>query len=148
MLILTAIAVDRSLAIMYPLKRHITFHIAYGIIAVICAIGIAVSSPILCAPNVYKEDKKLWYCVEIWTPASKTDAGEDYISQFITFFKSENFPCGPPAALLFMGIGSCKLHNQINPAIYVILNSNFHKNCRDILLFRCRRNPELNNKVN
>ena len=75
---LTAIAVHRFFAIMYPLKRHITFHVAYGIIAVIWIVGIAVSSPILYAQKVYEVNQKRRYCVEIWTPAFKEDAGEDY----------------------------------------------------------------------
>lgn len=208
---LTAIAVDRFLAIMYPLKRYITFHIAYGIIAAVWIVGIGVNSPILYAQKivVYGADQKR-YCLEIWTPVFTKDAAKDftivlfvvfyvvplltmsvlysfvvyklsvrkvpgnqtaenqlraekskkkvlkmllvvvllfalcwlpvYISQFITFFDSENFPCGPPATLSFMGYFLGHANSAINPAIYVIFNSNFRKGFRDVLLCRCRRN--------
>ncbi|KAL9984829.1 hypothetical protein ACROYT_G007165 [Oculina patagonica] len=206
---LAAIAVDRFLAIMYPLKRYMTFQISYGIMAVVWIVGIAVNSPFLYAMKVISVEGTL-YCAEIWTPAFTEEASKDftvvlfvvfyliplltmsilysfivhklwvrkvpgnqtaenqlrsekskkkvlkmlmtvvilfalcwlpvYISQFIYFFDKKNFPCGPPAVLGFMGYFLGHANSAINPAIYVIFNSNFRKGFRDILLCRCRRN--------
>lgn len=208
---LAAIAIDRFLAIMYPLKRYITFPISYGMIAIVWIVGIGVNSPILYAMEiiVYEADNQS-YCFEIWTPAFKEEANKDftivlfvvfyvvplltmsvlysfvvhelwvrkvpgnqtaenqqrndksrkkvlkmllavvilfalcwlpvYINQFILFFDQENFPCGPPATLAFMGYFLGHANSAINPAIYVIFNSNFRKGFRDLLLCRCRRN--------
>ena len=208
-LTLTAIAVDRFLAIMYPLKRYVTFQISYGIMAVVWIVGIAVNSPILYARKVIMHMGE-FFCLEIWTPAFTEEASKhftivifivfyliplltmtvlysfavhklwmrkipgnpslanqlrarkskkkvfkmlmtvvilfamcwlpEYISQFIYFFDKENFPCGPPAVLSFMGYFLGHANSAINPTIYVIFNSNFRKGFKDILLCRCRRN--------
>ena len=206
---LTAIAVDRFLAIMYPLKRYMTFQIAYSIMVVVWIVGIAVNSPILYAQNVVLARGK-WRCIEKWTPAFTEEASKYftvvifvifylvplltmsvlysfvvhklwvrkipgnqtvenqmrsqkskkkvlkmlltvvilfalcwlpvYIIQFIWFFDKNNFPCGPPAVLGFMGYFLGHANSAINPAIYVIFNSDFRKGFRDVLLCRCRRN--------
>ena len=208
-LTLTAIAFDRFLAIMYPLKRYVTFQISYGIMAVVWIVGIAVNSPILYAQKVIEPNKGEFYCLEIWTPAFTEEASKHftivifitfyllplltmavlysfavhklwrrkipgnpslanqiraqkskkkvfkmlmtvvilfalcwlpvYINQFILFFDKENFPCGPPAVLSFMGYFLGHANSAINPALYVIFNSNFRKGFNDILLCRCRR---------
>ena len=208
---LTAIAIDRFLAIMYPLKRYITFHISYGIITIVWIVGIAVNSPFFYAQKlVFYEEFQNWYCAEIWTPAFREEANKDftivifvifyvipllsmsvlysfvvyklwvrkvpgnqtaenqlradnskkkvlkmllavvilfalcwlpvYVTQFISFFGGENFPCGPPHPLPFMGYFLGHANSAINPAIYVIFNSNYRKGFRDVLLCRCRRN--------
>ena len=209
-LTLTAIAFDRFLAIVYPLKRYVTFQISYGIMAVVWIVGIAVNSPILYALKVIEANVGEFYCLEIWTPAFTEEASKHftiaifvvfylvplftmsvlysfivfklwvrkvpgnqtienqrrsdkskkkvlimlmtvvilfavcwlpvYISQFISFFDKENFPCGPPAVLSFMGYFLGHANSLINPTIYVIFNSNFRKGFNDILLCRCRRN--------
>ena len=206
---LAAIAVDRFLAIMFPLKRYMTFQISYGIMALVWIVGIAVNSPILYAQKVVSIEGN-WYCLEIWTPAFTEEASKDftvvlfvvfyliplltmsilysfivhklwvrkvpgnqtaenqrrsekskkkvlkmlmtvviifalcwlpvYISQFIHFFDKENFPCGPPLVLGFIGYFLGHANSAINPAIYAIFNSNFRKGFRDVLLCRCRRN--------
>lgn len=208
-LTLTAIAFDRFLAIMYPLKRYVTFQVSYGIMVVVWIVGIAVNSPILYAQKVIMHMGE-WYCLEIWTPAFTEEASKHftivifvvfylvpvlamsllysfivfklwvrkvpgiqtaenqrrsdkskkkvlimlmtvvilfalcwlpvYISQFIYFFDKENFPCGPPAVLSFMGYFLGHANSAINPTIYAIFNSNFRKGFKDILLCRCRRN--------
>ena len=63
-----------------------------------------------------------------------------YVTQFISFFDRKNFPCGPSATLSFMGYFLGHANSAINPAIYVIFNSNFRKGFRDVLLCRYRRN--------
>ena len=208
---LTAIAIERFLAIMYPLRRYITFRISYVMIAIVWIVGIGVNSPILYAMKIiiYGVDQRS-YCVEIWTPAFTEEASKDftivifvifyvvplltmsvlytfvihklwvrklpgnqtaqnqlhadkskkkvlkmllavvilfalcwlpvYVIQFISFFDRKNFPCGPPATLLFMGYFLGHANSAINPATYVIFNSNFRKGFRDVLLCRYRRN--------
>ena len=206
-LTLTAIAFDRFLAVMFPLKRYITFQISYGIMVVVWIVGIAVNSPFLYAQKVIMIKGK-WFCMEIWTPAFTEEASKHftivifvvfyliplltmsllysfivfklwvrkvpgnqtaenqrrsdkskkkvlkmlmtvvilfalcwlpvYISQFIHFFDKENFPCGPPVVLSFMGLFLGYANSAINPTIYAIFNSNFRNGFRDILLCRCR----------
>ena len=208
-LTLTAIAVDRFLAVMFPLKRYLTFQISCGIMAVVWIVGIVVNSPILYAQKVIMYMGE-WECLEIWTPAFTEEAAKHftivlfvvfylvplltmavlysfvvhklwvrkvpgnpslenqlraqkskkkvlkmlmsvviifalcwlpvYISQFIYFFDKENFPCGPPAVLSFMGYFLGHANSAINPTIYAIFNSNFRKGFRGILLCRCCRN--------
>ena len=208
-LTLTAIAFDRFLAVMFPLKRYIPFRVSYGIIAVVWIVAIAVNSPILYALKVIMF-KGEWFCTEIWTPAFTEEASKHftivicvvfylvplltisllysfivlklwvrevpgnqtaenqrrsdkskkkvlimlmtvvilfalcwlpvYISQFISFFDKDNFPCGPPAVLGFMSYFLGQANSAINPTIYAIFNSNFRKGFKDILLCRCRRN--------
>ena len=85
-LTLTAISVDRFLAIMYPLKRYMTFQISYGMIAVVWMVGIAVNSPILYAQKVimYKGE---WLCLENWTPAFTEEASKHFtIVIFVVFY--------------------------------------------------------------
>jgi len=206
-LTLTAIAFDRFLAVMFPLKRYITFQISYGIMVVVWIVGIAVSSPLLYAQKVIKKE---WFCMEIWTPAFTKEASKHftiviftvfylvplltmtvlysfvvyklwvrkvpgnpsldnqlrvqkskkkvlkmlmtvviifalcwlpmYISQFIDFFATENFPCGKPAVLGFLGIFLGYANSMINPTIYVIFNADFRKGFKDLLLCtNCRR---------
>ena len=207
-LTLTAIAVDRFLAVMFPLKRYITFQISYGIIAVVWIVGIAVSSPILYAQKVIMI-KGEWYCMEIWTPAFTKQASKHFtivlfilfylvplltmtvlysfvvyklwvrkvpgnpslenqlraqkskkkvlkmlmtvviifalcwlpvfIKQFVSFFATENFPCGPPAVLTFLGIFLGYANSMINPTIYMIFNADFRNGFKDLLLCKCRR---------
>ena len=208
-LTLTAIAVDRFLAVMFPLKRYLTFQISYGIMVVVWIVGIVVNSPILYAQKVIMYMGE-WDCLEIWTPAFTEEASKHftivlfvvfylvplltmavlysfavhklwvrkipgnpslenqlraqkskkkvfkmlmsvvilfalcwlpgYISQFIYFFHKENFPCGLPAVLSFMGYFLGHANSAINPTIYAIFNSDFRKGFKDILLCRCRRN--------
>lgn len=208
-LTLTAIAFDRFLAVMFPLKRYMPFQVSYGIMVIVWIVGIAVNSPILYAQRVIMRNGK-WFCLEIWTPAFTEEASKHftivifvvfylvplltmsilysfivlklwvrkvpgnqtaenqrrsdkskkkvlimlmtvvilfalcwlpvYISQFIYFFDKENFPCGPPAVLSFMGYFLGHANSAINPTIYAIFNSNFRKGFIDIFLCRCRRN--------
>lgn len=204
---LTAIAVDRFLAVMYPLKRYISFHAAYVLIVVVWIVGIAVNSPFLYAQKIIVSEEVL-YCQEIWTPVFGENAAKDftivlfvlfyavplltmsvlysfvvyklwvrkvpgnqttenqlraeksrkkvlkmllvvvtlfalcwlpvYITQFIWFFGSERFPCGPPPVLAFLAFFLGHTNSALNPAIYVIFNSNFRKGFRDVFLCRCR----------
>ena len=209
-LTLTAIAVDRFLAVMFPLKRYITFQISYGIMVAVWIVGIAVNSPFLYVQKVIMI-KGEWYCIEIWTPAFTEEASKHFtivlfivfylfplltmtvlysfvvyklwvrkvpgnpsilenqllraqkskkkvlktlmtvviifalcwlpvfISQFISFFATENFPCGPPAVLTFLGLFLGYANSMINPAIYVIFNANFRKGFKDLLLRKRRK---------
>ena len=83
---LTAIAVDRFLAIMFPLKRFITFQMSYGIMAVIWIVGIAVSSPILYAQKVISVEGN-FYCTKTWTPAFTEEASKDFtVVLFVVFY--------------------------------------------------------------
>ena len=85
-LTLTAIAVDRFLAIMYPLRRYMTFQISYGIMLVVWIVGIAVNSPILYAQKVIMHMGE-WYCLEIWTPAFTEEASKHFtIVIFVVFY--------------------------------------------------------------
>jgi len=207
-LTLTAIAVDRFLAVTFPRKRHMTFQISYGIMAVVWIVGIAVSSPFFYAQKVIMINGE-WFCMEIWTPAFTEEASKHftavifvvfylvplltmailysfvihklwvrkipgnpslenqlraqkskkkvlkmlmtvvilfalcwlplYINQFIYFFDKENFPCGPPAVLSFVGYFLGHANSMINPTIYVIFNADFRKGFKDLLLCNCRR---------
>lgn len=209
---LTAIAVDRFLAVMYPLKRFISFPAAYVIMAVLWTVGIAVNSPFLYAQKIIVSEVdgvRISSCQEIWTPVFGENAAKDftivifvlfyavplltmsilysfvvyklwvrkvpgnqttenqlradksrkkvlkmllvvviffalcwlpvYITQFIWFFGSGRFPCGPPSVLAFLAYFLGHTNSALNPAIYVIFNSNFRKGFRDVLLCRCRR---------
>ena len=85
-LTLTAIAVDRFSAVMFPLKRYVTFQVSYGVMAVVWILGIAFNSPILYAQKViaYKEE---FFCLEIWTPAFTEEASKHFtIVIFIVFY--------------------------------------------------------------
>ena len=85
-LTLTAIAVDRFLAVMFPLKRYLTFQISYGLMVVVWIVGIAVNSPILYAQKVINF-KGGWYCLEIWTPAFTEEASKHFtIVLFVLFY--------------------------------------------------------------
>ena len=205
---LAAIAVDRFLAIMFPLKRYMTFQISYGIMAVIWIVGIAVNSPILYAQKVVSIEGN-WHCYETWTPAFTEEASKHftvvhfvvlyvvplltisvlytfvihklwvrkvpgnpsvenqlraqkskkkvlkmlmtvvtifelcwlpvYIRQFIYFFDRENFPCGPPVILVFIGLFLGHANSAINPAIYVTFNADFRDGFKDLLQCNCYR---------
>ena len=63
---LTAIAISRFLAIMHPLKRYITVHISYGMIALIWVVGIAANIPLLFTVEIVQIGQK-GYCALIWT---------------------------------------------------------------------------------
>ena len=83
---LTAIAVDRFLAVMYPLKRYISFHAAYVLIVVVWIVGIAVNSPFLYAQKIIVSEEVL-YCQEIWTPVFGENAAKDFtIVLFVLFY--------------------------------------------------------------
>ena len=83
---LTEIAVDRFLAVMYPLKRYISFHAAYVLIVVVWIVGIAVNSPILYAQKIIVSEEVL-YCQEIWTPVFGENAAKDFtIVLFVLFY--------------------------------------------------------------
>ena len=82
---LTAIAVDRFLAIMYPLKRYVTFQVSYGIMVAVWIVGIAVNSPVLYAHKVIMYMGE-WYCVEIWTPAFTEEASKHFTIVLFTVF--------------------------------------------------------------
>ena len=87
-LTLTAISIDRFLAIMYPLKRYVTFPIAYVMIAVVWVVGIIVNSPILYAMKiVFNNETQKSYCEEQWTPAFSENSSKDFtIVLFVTFY--------------------------------------------------------------
>ena len=87
---LTAIAVDRFLAVMYPLKRYISFHAAYVLIVVVWIVGIAVNSPFLYAQKIIVSEEdgvRISYCQEIWTPVFGENAAKDFtIVLFVLFY--------------------------------------------------------------
>ncbi|XP_015767843.1 PREDICTED: uncharacterized protein LOC107346550 [Acropora digitifera] len=87
-LTLTAIAIDRFLAILYPLKRYVTFPIAYYMIAVVWIVSIAVSSPFLYAMKVvFNKNTQKNSCLEIWTPVFSENADKDFtVVLFVTFY--------------------------------------------------------------
>ncbi|XP_068716710.1 neuropeptide FF receptor 2-like [Montipora capricornis] len=85
---LAAISIDRFLAIMFPLKRYVTFSIACIMIAVVWIVGIAVSSPIFYAMKIFfDEQAQKSYCLEIWTPVFTENAARDFtIVLFAAFY--------------------------------------------------------------
>ena len=87
---LTAIAVDRFLAVMYPLKRYISFHAAHVFFVVVWIVGIAVNSPFLYAQKIIVSEEdgvRISYCVEIWTPVFGENAAKDFtIALFVLFY--------------------------------------------------------------
>lgn len=87
-LTLTAIAIDRFLAILYPLKRYVTFPVAYYMIAVVWIVSIAVNSPFLYAMKlVFDKNTQKNSCLEIWTPVFSQNADKDFtIVLFVTFY--------------------------------------------------------------
>ena len=87
-LTLTAIAIDRFLAILYPLKRYVTFPVAYYMIAVVWIVAIAVNSPVLYAKKlVFNKNTKKNICLEIWTPIFSENADKDFtVVLFVTFY--------------------------------------------------------------
>jgi len=207
-LTLTAIAFDRFLAVMFPLKRYMPFQVSYGIMVVVWIVGIAVNSPLLYAQRVIMYNGQ-WFCLEIWTSVFTEEASKHftivifimfylvpvltmavlysfvvyklwvrkvpgnpslenqlraqkskkkvlkmlmtvvilfalcwlpvYVNQFIDFFDKENFPCGPPAILSFMGYLLGHANSMINPTIYMIFNADFRKGFKDLLLCNCHR---------
>ena len=87
-LTLTAIAIDRFLAILYPLKRYVTFPVAYYMIAVVWIVSIAVNSPFLYAMKlVFNKKSKKNSCLEIWTPVFSQNSDKDFtVVLFVTFY--------------------------------------------------------------
>ena len=84
---LTAIAVDRFLAIIFPLKCYMTFQISSGIITAIWIVGIGVNSPFLYAQKVILGPDSKWYCYEDWTPVFSEGAAQDFtIVLFVVFY--------------------------------------------------------------
>ena len=55
-----------------------------------------------------------------------------YITQFIRFFGEEDFPCGAPKTLAFMGYFLGHANSVIDPVIYAIFNSDFRKGFRNV----------------
>ena len=79
---LTAIAISRFLAIMYPLKRYITFHISYGMIALIWVVGIAANFPLLFTIEIVQIGQKS-YCALRWTLEAYRSL---IITEFMVFY--------------------------------------------------------------
>ena len=97
-LTLTAIAIDRFLAILYPLKRYVTFPVAYYMIAVVWIVSIAVNSPFLYAMKVvFNKNTKKSSCLEIWTPVFSENADKDFT--FVLFVTFYIFPLSTMSAL-------------------------------------------------
>ena len=216
---LTVIAVDRFLAVMYPMKTFVTIQKTYGAIALIWFVGILANSPTLYAQKiVYLERSQRWTCVEIWEPAfieggykaftivlfvffylfplltmsilyscviyklwvrkvpgNQTSENQQrsnksrkkvlkmllavvilfavcrfpvYITQFIRFFGEEDFPCGAPKTLAFMGYFLGHANSVIDPVIYAIFNSDFRKGFRNVLLCHYSRRSRVAPQVN
>ena len=91
-LTLTAIALDRFFAIMYPLKRYVTFTVAYRMMAGVWIVGIGVNAPILYAQrNVLLGEETFqpgeFQCKEIWVPAFSERASQDFtVVLFVVFY--------------------------------------------------------------
>lgn len=86
---MTAIAIDRFFAVVFPLRRYITFTVAYVMIAVVWLSAIVISAPFLYAMNVIQpvENGRL-YCVENWKlpNLSGTSAPQDFTVALFLFF--------------------------------------------------------------
>ena len=48
-----------------------------------------------------------------------------FIILSISFFDKENFPCGSPVIVSFMGYFLSHANSAMNPAIYFIFNADF-----------------------
>ena len=71
-----------------------------------------------------------------------------YITQFIRFFGEEDFPCGAPKTLAFMGYFLGHANSIIDPVIYAIFNSDFRKGFRNVLLCHYSRRSRVAPQVN
>ena len=86
---LTVIAVDRFLAVMYPMKTFVTIQKTYGAIALIWFVGILANSPTLYAQKImYLERNQRWTCVEIWEPAFIEGGYKAFTIVLFVFFLS------------------------------------------------------------
>lgn len=85
---MTAIAIDRFFAVVFPLRRYVTFSVAYVMMAVIWLIALAISSPMLYAMNVVEIENGPRHCIETWQlPAGKTStAPQDFTVVLFLFF--------------------------------------------------------------
>jgi hypothetical protein len=86
---MNAIAIDRFFAVVFPLRRYITFTVAYGMMAVVWTAAIGISAPFLYAMNVRpaEEPGKYW-CDETWNleDPSTSSAPKDYTIVLFLFF--------------------------------------------------------------
>ncbi|XP_031552719.1 QRFP-like peptide receptor [Actinia tenebrosa] len=86
---MNAIALDRFFAVVFPIRRYVTFPVAYGMMVVVWTLAIGISAPILYAMNLEPaEEPGQYYCGETWNleDVSTSSAPKDYTIALFLFF--------------------------------------------------------------
>ena len=85
-LTLTAIAIDRFFAIVFPTKRYISFRVGYGMIAATWIAGGIVNAPLFYAQKVVLREENEFVCRESWSPLPERAAKDFTITLFLAFY--------------------------------------------------------------
>lgn len=86
---MNAIALDRFFAVVFPIRRYVTFTVAYGMMFIVWTLAIGISAPMLYAMNLEPaEEPGKFYCGETWNleDVDTSSAPKDYTIALFLFF--------------------------------------------------------------
>ena len=64
-----------------------------------------------------------------------------HVRSFLYFFKRDDYPCGMPPYLDFIGYFMAHANAAFNPCVYFLLNLNYYKELRDLSCTCCCLTP-------